>query len=153
LAARCHGPVTWHRSPLSGRPKTMATPVFIEQHPASGRYAILEDSGATLWLYLTAPGEHRPIADAWVFNRVRPLLTADELTPFRDAHEPPPILEELADDDPVCPAPSEHTWSFAWTGDGEAVAVFCDDLPVAFVQAREPRGFSRHVIRSGPWGV
>lgn len=129
-------------------------PLFItEQHPTSRRYAILEDNGTTLWLYLTAPDQRKVVADTWVFNRVRPLLTPDELTPFRDAHQPPPILESLADDDPICHTPAIHHWSFNWTPDGEAVAIFRDDQPIAFVRSTERRGFSRHVIHPSPWGV
>ncbi len=127
-------------------------PLFIEQHPRSRRYAILEDNGTTLWLYLTLPDQTEPIADTWVFNRVRPVLKPDELTPFHD-ERPPQILEAVLEDDPVCDEPGDHQWAFTWTPDGEAVAVFRDDQPIAFVRATDRVGFSRHIIRSSPWGM
>lgn len=137
----------------SNTPKQPPHPLFIEQHPRSKRYAILEDNGTTLWLYLTAPNQRQVVADTWVFNRVRPLLMPEELTPFRDADQPPPILESMADDEPICDAPEAHRWAFNWASDGEAVAIFRDDRPIAFVRSTDRRGFSRHVIRSSPWGV
>ena len=42
-----------------------------DEHPASSRFAVLEDDGKSIWLYLTEPGTRQPAADAWVLQSHR----------------------------------------------------------------------------------
>jgi hypothetical protein len=131
----------------------VAAPAFHlqDRHPASHRYAILEDNGTTLWLYLTAPDEPTVVAETWIFNHDEPIQSQEwPLFQHGRAMFPP---EELSPVEVVFDRPEVHSWTFDWSADGEAVAVFCDAQPIAMVQSTRRLGFSRHVIRAGPWGV
>lgn len=122
-----------------------------EQHPGSHRYAILEDNGTTLWLYLTEPDAPQVVAETWVFSHGQ-AIQSTEWPLFQHARPmfPP---DDSAVLDRVFNRPEAHQWRFDWSSDGEAVAVFCDARPIAMVQSSRKIGFSRNVIRAGPWGV
>ena len=124
-------------------------PLVAETHGVSRRRAILEDTGVVAYLYLSAPGSNAIVADAWVYNRVEAPPTA-QLVSYRPG--PPPAAQGYADGNAFMPAPGSHAWSFRWAGDGESVAVCADGIALAFIRTGERRGYSRHLIRSGPWG-
>jgi hypothetical protein len=131
----------------------VATPLFHlqDRHPRSHRYAILEDNGTTLWLYLTEPDDPTVVAQTWIFNHEQPIQSQE--WPLFQASRPMFPPEELPAVELIFDRPEVHTWSFDWSSDGEAVAVFCDARPIAMAQSARRIGFSRTVIRAGPWGV
>ena len=122
------------------------TDIVTSQHPQSRRTAIIDISGDSLWLYLTASDELRPIADCWLANR-----GTNDVTNPREAGLPPPapekVLRETASNQPL-PAP----YRLEWSQDGEAVRAIFDDCVVAFLRAQEKRGFNRHLSMDCPWG-
>lgn len=120
-----------------------------ERHPASGRSAVLEDDGTSAWLYLTEPGTRRPAADAWVYNRVAaPPMEA--IRGYRGG--PPPASREYASGSALCDDPMAYEWSFIWAPDGEAVALARDGHPVALIVLWQKGGYSRELVKDGPWG-
>ena len=155
-AASCanHQRATIPHSPIFVYDGGVAAPVFHrqEQHPASHRYAILEDNGTTLWLYLTEPDNPTVVAQTWIFSH-RPPIESHEWPLFNDRPAPLVPPEELATVEIHLDRADAHAWRFDWSSDGEAVAVVCDARPIALVHASHKIGFSRNVIRAGPWGV
>ena len=120
-----------------------------EQHPISRRFAVLEDDGNSAWLYLTEPDSERPCADAWVYNRIAP-PSREAVASFRPS--PPPAAAGFACDTALCASPEKHEWAFAWSADGESVAVTKDGRPVACIIAGKKRGYSQELAEDGPWG-
>ena len=124
--------------------------LFLEhQHASSRRFAVLEDDGTSAWLYLTEPDSRKPSGDAWVYNRIA-APPAKEIPSYRGG--PPPAAQGYASDAALCHAPTQHAWSFLWSSDGESVAVLMDDQPVACIVAGTKGGYSRELVKDGPWG-
>lgn len=119
------------------------------EHPASGRRAVLDDDGTSAWLYLTEPGTRKPVADAWVYNRVA-APAVDAIQSYRGG--PPPAAQGYASESALCEAAFAQEWSFIWSTDGESVAVAKDNQPVAFIVRGQKRGYSRELVKDGPWG-
>jgi hypothetical protein len=124
--------------------------LFLEdQHPRSRRLAVLEDDGTSAWLYLTEPDSRRPVADAWVYNRIA-APPADAIESYRGG--PPPAVQGYASEQAVCEDPSVHEWSFIWSYNGDAVAVAKDGHAMAFIVLGQKGGYSRELVKDGPWG-
>lgn len=115
----------------------------------SQRLAVLEDDGTSAWLYLTVPNNRKPIADVWVHNRIA-APPQSEIKKYRGG--PPPAASGFADDSDVCQSPDEHEWTLDWHDNGESVILHCDGKPVAMLAASGRRGWSRNLLRDGPWG-
>lgn len=129
----------------------MSDEVFMLEsvHNTSRRAAVFEDDGTSGWLYLSGVGDRKPIADVWIHNRIN-APQASEIANYRGG--PPPAAAGFADDLTICHAPENHTWTFTWYEDGEAVVMHCDGVPIAMLIATEPHGWSRNLKRDGPWG-
>ena len=117
--------------------------LFLEhKHPASRRLAVLEDDGTSAWLYMTEPDSRKPVADAWVYNRIA-APPAEAIKSYRGG--PPPAAQGYASKAALCEDPSSHEWSFLWSEEGESVAVVRDGQPVACIiggsrRSRESQG-------------
>lgn len=120
-----------------------------EMHPVSRRWADFEDDGVSAWLYLTECNTRRVVADAWVYNRIAP-PSRDEIPSFRPS--PPPVAAGFARDTALYASPEKHEWAFLWSADGKSVAVTKDGQPVACIIAGKKRGYSRELVKDGPWG-
>jgi hypothetical protein len=55
-------------------------PFESDQHPASRRWAVVEDDGSVAWLYLSAPDSLKPVATCFLYNH------ADQVAPRVDIH-------------------------------------------------------------------
>lgn len=120
-------------------------------NPRSRRTAILAEEGKhSVWLYLTDAGESTPARDAFVRSLVPPISRA-ELSGYKDSGGPPPICEGFANPDSSSPDLSGKI-QLRWSRDGESVAIVVDQAPLAMIVAGSPRGYSRAILRSGPWG-
>lgn len=120
-----------------------------DQHPTSQRFGVVEDDGTSVWLYLTEVNTRVPVADAWVCNRI-PAPTTIDIQAHRGG--PPPAAIGYASDNALCNSPLEHEWAFIWSTDGESVAIAKDGVPVACIIAAQKGGYSRELIKDGPWG-
>jgi hypothetical protein len=120
-----------------------------EQHPVSRRFASFDDDGTSAWLYLTEPNSRRPIADAWVYNRI-PAPRREDIGSFRPS--PPPAAIGFASETALCLSPAKHEWCFRWSENGESVAIMKDGQAVACIIAGNRRGYSRELVTNGPWG-
>jgi hypothetical protein len=124
--------------------------LFLEdEHPSSGRLAVLEDDGTSVWLYISEAETRKPLADAWVYNRIAAPPT-EAIEKYRGG--PPPAAQGYVSDDALCEDPLSHEWSFTWSGDGRSVAVAKDGEPVAFIIGGQKRGYSLELVTDGPWG-
>jgi hypothetical protein len=124
--------------------------LFLEhKHPVSGLLAVLEDDGTSAWLYISNGESRRPVADAWVYNRIAaPALEA--IQSYRGG--PPPAAQGYAGEGALCDDPSSYEWSFVWSPDGQSVAVTQDGQAVAFIIGGQKGGYSRELVKDGPWG-
>jgi hypothetical protein len=119
------------------------------KHPVSRRLAILEDDGTSGWLYLCDVDSLKPVADAWVYNRI----AAPAVETIQSYHrDPPPAAQGYASEHAFCKDPSAYEWSFIWSQDGESVAVAKDGEVVAFIVGGQKGGYSRELVQEGPWG-
>jgi hypothetical protein len=124
--------------------------LFLEhKHPGSRRLAVLEDDGTSAWLYISEPDTRKPIGDAWVYNRIA-APPAEAIKSYRGG--PPPAAQGYASEGALCEDPSSNEWSFVWSPDGESVAVAKDGEPVAFIIGGQKGGYSRELVKDGPWG-
>jgi hypothetical protein len=80
------------------------------QHSTSRRFAV----------YLIEPDSRKPVADAWVYNRI-PAPSTKEILSYRGG--PAPAAIGYTSDEALCETPKSHTWSFVWSTDGESVAI------------------------------
>ena len=119
------------------------------QNDDSRRYAVFEDDDTSAWLYLTSPDERKYVADVWIHNRV-PAPPGSDIKNYYGG--PPPAAIGFADDAAICVAPEAHEWSFLWLDNGNMVVLHCDGRPVAMLNASDKRGWSRNLLRDGPWG-
>ena len=120
-----------------------------DQNKVSRRFAVLEDDGNCAWLYLTEPDSRRPVADAWVYNRIEAPSTNDIKSYMGRA---PPAAVGYVGNLAQCLEPQSHNWTFLWSVNGESVAIAKDGEPMAYILAGEKRGYSRELIKVGPWG-
>jgi hypothetical protein len=124
-------------------------PYLSELHAVSQRRAVFDDSGATAYLYLTDANSETRIADAWVYNRVA-APTPEEARRFLP--DPPPAAAGYVSENAFCADPMSIRWRIAWSRDGNSVALVDDVGPIACILSGRSRGYSRELIRSGPWG-
>jgi hypothetical protein len=124
--------------------------LFLEhEHRESGRLAVLEDDGSSAWLYISEADSRKPMGDAWVYNRIAAPPT-EAIKSYRAG--PPPAAQGYARKSALCEDPSSHEWSFVWSPDGESVAVAKDGEPMAFIIGGKKGGYSRELVKDGPWG-
>lgn len=81
----------------------------------------------------------------------RAAVPASQVRSYRPG--PPPAAEGYAAPEALCPDPSAHRWSLLWSADGESMAVLRDGVALALIARARPPGYSRLLIRSGPWGA
>jgi hypothetical protein len=128
----------------------MAQDIFLQsQNSISGRYAVLEDNGKVAFLYLTEPQIAKPARDAIVYSRIPPASSVD-WEQIKRTREMPPLYKDIASADAVISSPEESEFAFKWSGDGHAVAILRNGIPLAFITMKERLGFSRAVIKPTP---
>ena len=124
--------------------------LVLESHcPISDRIAVLDDDGCCAWLYLRKPNSSEIEFDAWVHNRA---IVADRQSLVIERGVPPPAPSDYTSDSATCDDPKKHSWLFEWSSDGHSVSLLRDSVAVAFIVAKQERGFSRELTKSGPWG-
>lgn len=123
--------------------------ILQSHNDTSSLVAIFEDDGISAWLYLCGAGNRKPIADVWIHNRIDAPPTS-EIEKYRGS--PPPAAFGYSDDSTICHDLNKHEWTFAWRKDGDAVAIQRDGIPMAMLVASDRRGWSRNLLRNGPWG-
>jgi len=122
-----------------------------EVHPGSGRSAVVDGAGDSVWLYLTEPGGAGITADCWLFNRVP---APAEVSAYRAEGQPPPAVAGVAGEGAYRPeALTPERVRLRWSADGESVAALVDGEPTGFIAAGRPRGYSRHLRAESAWGA
>jgi hypothetical protein len=110
---------------------------------------VVANEGASVWLYLTERDGKKPIADCWLLNTVLP---PTELHKYPAGKSAPPATQAYAGPDAQRPVPVEGTVEFRWSDDGESVAVLVNGDLLGFIAEGSTRGFSKHLVASGPFG-
>ena len=122
----------------------------------SGRAAIIADEGDSLWLYLTEAGGEPIVADCWLANRVAAPSGAEleqRSDEYRRQEVPPPAPRDFVTDDARLEGTLDAArFRFAWSADGDAVAVWVDDALAGFIAAGEEGGFSARLHTECAWG-
>ena len=124
-------------------------PFVTIQHPISKRWAFLEDDGMSAWLYITESADPVPIASCLIYSCLEPVpsVPADWKRGV-----PPPLTHDYATDRALQLNAEQAKLQLGWETNGRAVVVLMDDEPVAFMLVEEKRGYSKSVLRSGPYG-
>ena len=105
--------------------------------------------GTSCWLYLSEPDHEKPIADCWLYNRVpAPEVSGSEAS----RGSAPPASAQYTGAGALMSPPRQTQVSLRWSRDGESVAAFFDRELAGFIVGGQARGFSRHLVASGPWG-
>lgn len=119
---------------------------------ASGRVAIIEDLGESVWVFLTPPGESSIEQDCWLFNKP----SADDepdLDRYRKRSMPPPVPAQLMRPEGKREVPAEKRFSARWSRDGHSVVIAIDGMDVALASASLERGMSRYLREECGWGI
>jgi hypothetical protein len=127
----------------------MGSDAFDDQSEASGRWARLDTGEYLAWMLLTDVGSMRPVADVWVYNLIPP-IPRDEVQRYART-APPPACVGFAAVNAVRTAHPDEV-RFHWSHDGNAAAVEIQGQVFAFIAAVPPKGWSRNVLRDGPFG-
>ena len=120
-----------------------------EQHEISRRNVVVEDDGTVGWLYLTEPDGLDFASVVWVYNRIRAPVGVDKEKYYES---PPPCCQGFAGPEAMMDTPREEDVQFEWGDDGNAVALFIQGRLMAVAVAGSKYGYSRNVIKDGPWG-
>jgi len=123
--------------------------IITETHPASKKEARVEDHGHSAWLYLTQPNSPVVVADAWIYNRI-PAPSQAEITQFKTAS--PPAVSSYAHANAMFAPLKSDAFELKWSSDGRSVALLINGIPFSFIPPGVPRGYSKHLIKTGPWG-
>jgi hypothetical protein len=127
-------------------------PLFLSAWSAeSDRTAVVAEEEGSVWLYLTEPGGDQPAHDCWLFN-TPDAPDEPDLQRYEQARVPPPAPRRMIEPEGVREIPTEGSWEFVWSDDGETVAVSHDDEILGIITAESERGFSRYLRDSGAWG-
>jgi hypothetical protein len=121
---------------------------------ASGKHAMLADNELTGWLYLHAPGPEPDRTGevegaGFVYCRDEPIEMQD-VSKYRP--DPPPIAKPYASPHATCREPESFRWEIGWSRDGQAVVLIRDGEPWCMMAQAHPRGLSKAVGTTGPWG-
>jgi len=126
----------------------MEEPLFLsEQHPSSGRRAIIEDDGSSVWLYLTAPHSTKPTAHCWICNRV----PAPAHIEFGRGDTPVVPAKHVVSPEPS-PALNSNCIRLLWCDHGEAVALLHDGELLGYIAQPDGPGYSRSLKAPSPFG-
>ena len=118
---------------------------------ASGRSAIVEDMGDSVWLFLTPPGESGIERDCWLFNK--PSAPAEpDLAKYESESLPPPAPASLVHAEGTREVPAEERWSARWSDDGNSVVVAVDGIDLGVASISEEHGMSRYLEQECGWG-
>ena len=130
----------------------LAQDIFLqEQSPASRRYAIFEDDGKTAFLYLTQPGELKPIKDAVAYSRVPPVPKVD-WEHIKKTGDTPQLPADIAGPLAVVKSPRPSEFRFQWSVDGQSVAILREGSPLAMATSKDKLGYSKAVAKQSPLG-
>ena len=122
----------------------MAEPLLVASlSGASARQAVVEESAASTWLFMTAPNGEPPIAACFLYN------TGGAWTESSD--DPPPLDPAFASPYRVRQPVTEDDVQIVWSSTGDAVAVRIHDEYVGFIGPDDARGYSRSVSEDCEW--
>lgn len=137
-------------APLSAQILEMSEAVFIsEQHPVSYRWAVVEDDGLSVWLYLTAPDSEDIVADCWVYNRI---ASSEHAASYIARGVAPPASSEVIGTDAFIQTINSLDFCLEWSRDGESVALLFNKSPVGLIVSGYKRGYSRNLNQVCAWG-
>ena len=122
----------------------MTTPLFLSSlSGASARVAVIEESVASVWLYMTAPDGEQPIADCFLYNTDGVWIEGSEA--------PPPLEGAFASNYRVRLPVADDEVQIVWSPAGDAVAARIRGEFVGFIGPHDLRGYSRSVTQDCPW--
>jgi len=135
----------------------MGDAIVTEHHGGSCRTALIADEGDSIWLYLTEPGTTAIAADCWLFNRVitpTGAVLKEQLSAYRTRGLPPPAPADVTADRGIRYGPLQALdLRLEWSREGDAVSAREGGQVIGFIVIKQPRGFSRFLVRECPWGA
>ena len=110
---------------------------------ASARLAVVEETAAAAWFFMTAPEGQQPVAQCFLYN------TDSGSKPEDD--DAPPLDPAFASNYRVRTPVTEDDVQIVWSVEGDAVAVRIHDEFVAFIGPDDALGYSRAVKQDCDW--
>src|SRR5262245_23459459 len=95
------------------------------------------------------PALPRPVKNAIVYSRIPPLDAVD-WDRIKKTGEAPLLSRDIASPTAVISSPRRWEFTFKWSADGEAVAIFRHGVPLAFVSIKARLGYSKAVAVASP---
>ncbi|MCN4145164.1 MAG: hypothetical protein LC437_09155 [Thiohalomonas sp.] len=89
------------------------------------------------------------VADAWIYNRI-PTPSQADIAQFKTAS--PPAIRTYAHANARFAPLKSDTFELKWSPDGRSVVLLINSIPFGFIPPGIPRGYSKHLIKTGPWG-
>jgi len=120
-----------------------------EKHPLSHRTASVFNESHSIWLYISEPNNTKIAADCWLLNTIE---TPESLSDFTSHKSPPPATAKFVSKQAQGNLPSSSQIKFLWSNNGQSVAVIIGSETLGFIAQNSPRGFSKHIKLSGPFG-
>jgi hypothetical protein len=125
----------------------VATLFLTSERREINRVAIIEENKGAAWLYLMSFEPSRILGTAWLFNRAGHSdgRTMQERLKRGDA---PRMPRSRIADEGVRRRVRAAAIEFLWSADGDSVAVFENDKPLAYVSVGQDAGRNRHIIKN-----
>ena len=127
----------------------MADVLLTSLSGASARLAVFEQTGASAWLYLTAPGDFEPVASCFLYATGEPAAGEDAA---------PPLDPQYASGFAVEPPVTEDDVELVWSPKGDGVAARIKGQIVGFITSEGQEserfllGYSRSIREDCAWG-
>jgi hypothetical protein len=123
--------------------------LLCEVHPHSKKEARFEDQGHSAWLYLSRTDSPVVAADCWIYNRI-PAPNESEISQFKTSS--PPAVESCAHPHAEFTPIDSDIFELKWSRDGRSVALLINGIPFGFISPGVQRGYSKHLLKTSPWG-
>ena len=117
----------------------------------SGRTAIVEDLGDSVWVFLTAPDGSTIERDCWLFNK-KSAAPEPDLERYRSQSIPPPAPASLIHGAGRRDVPAEEHWSARWSQNGDSVVIAVDGIDLGLASTGAESGMSRYLVEECGWG-
>ncbi len=128
----------------------LSEPLFLTSYNSvSERFAILDEFANAGVLYLTKKRTQEPERDAFAYMMIE-LIEHETWKKRMQEGEPPLLSKSIASGSSVIKGTKESGFSFAWSTDGESVALLYKGTPIALSTIKHKYGFSKAVIKETP---
>jgi hypothetical protein len=130
----------------------MADEIYLDSvNPTGLLQCIIEGDAQSVWMYLHDLESSSVIADAPICSLVA-LITIAEFKASYHGEGAPPLVSGYASEGSVMPDMTVERLRIEWGSAVPSVLVYVDDEPFTLIVASEKQGYSKAIVKPGPWG-